>query len=83
MGKTDEKMRAEKFDNRLRILSALVGSFNSDELFIVEYADLLGDIKVDSDQQRRGRNAQRMRKLLMLQAEFLINAWLKEKASCC
>lgn len=76
-------MRAEKFDNRLRILSALVGSFNSDELFIVEYADLLGDIKVDSDQQRRGRNAQRMRKLLMLQAEFLINAWLKEKALCC
>lgn len=72
-------MRAEQFDERLKILSAMIGSFSSDELFIVEYGDLLQDIKVDSDPQRRGRNAKRMKKLLMIQTEFLMNAWLRAK----
>ena len=72
-------MRTEKFDERLRILSTLVGSFNSDDLFIIEYGDLLKDIRTDEDRQRRAQHALRMRKLLMIQAEFLMNAWLRAK----
>jgi hypothetical protein len=75
----EAKMRAEKFDERLRILSAIVGSFDSDELFIIEYGDLLKDVKADEDPQRRQQHAQRMKKLLMIQAEFLLNAWLAAK----
>lgn len=72
-------MKTDKFDERLRILSAMVGSFSSDELFIIEYGDLLKDIRTDEDQQRRKQHAQRMKKLLMIQAEFLMNAWLAAK----
>ena len=72
-------MRTEQFNNELRNLSAMVNTWDADELFVVSYKDLLAKVKADEDRARRQQHAQRMRKLLMLQAQFLMNAWLEAK----
>lgn len=72
-------MKTENFDQELKTLAAMVGSFQSDVLFNQEYEALLAKIKMDSDLSRRQKKAKRLRKLLMHQAQFLMNEWLKAK----
>ena len=71
-------MQTAIFDNRLRELSAMVGSDQSAELFNGEYETLLNDIRRDDDLERRTGHAARMKKLLLIQAGFLMNAWMRE-----
>ena len=65
-------MTPQLFDDELRNLSKTVGTWDADELFPVMYEDLLAKIKAGTDQDRKIEQAQRMRKLLMNQARFLI-----------
>ena len=67
-------MKADEFDSRLKELSAMVGNSQSTELFNQEYETLLNDIKILPDHYGM---ALRMRTLLMHQAAYLMNTWLR------
>jgi len=53
--------------------------WSSDELFVSFYEEILEKIKAGNDTAIKSSRAIRMRKLLMLQSEFIINEWLKTK----
>lgn len=72
-------MKPETFDTELRNLAILVGSWDSDELFNDFYLELLEKIKAGEDPDIKYSQVIRMRKILMIQSEFLINAWLRAK----
>ena len=72
-------MHQEQFERELKNLAAMVATWDADELFTQEYEVLLTKIKAGTDQASRVEQVTRMRKLLMMQAEFLIKAWLAAK----
>jgi hypothetical protein len=69
-------MTTQEFDMRMLELQAMVG-MPVEDLFADEYARLLDDILADDAEQRHERAA-RMKALLMKQAQWLMNAWLRE-----
>lgn len=70
-------MKTEEFDTKLKELAMMVGSDQTDELFGNEYESLLKEIKKDEATPERQEMLQRMRRLLDLQAEFLMGEWLR------
>ena len=70
-------MRSKKFDEKLRELSVLAGSDKTDVLFEKSYEDLLSEVRGDRNNARRYGHALRLKRLLMIQAEHLMNRWVK------
>lgn len=70
-------METKTFETKLKELSFLVGSDQSDTLFNSEYELLLNEIKNDMPTPERQEMLTRMRRLLDLQAEFLMGEWLR------
>ena len=69
-------MTADQFNGRLKELSAITGSEQSMELFNQEYERLLVDVKADRDAARRYGHAERLKKILLIQAGFLMSGWI-------
>ncbi len=67
-------MNIGNFNTKLRTLSSMVGSFESDALFVDLYTDLLQDVQ--SVGVGRFSMLQRLKTLLMLQLEFMTNEYL-------
>ena len=72
-------MHQEQFERDVKNLSAMVGTWDADQLFNQEYEALLAKVRAGTNQEAKAEQAQRMRNLLMLQSEFLMNAWLTAK----
>ena len=70
-------MDAQVFKNRMGELAAMVRNDQSMELFADSYELLLNEISVDDDRQRRQEHAARMKRLLLQQAAYLMNAHIK------
>jgi len=70
-------MEANLFNDRLRELSAMTGRENAVELWLSDYSELLDQVRADGDSDRRTSQAGRMRTLMMHQAAFLMNQWLR------
>lgn len=70
-------MNKIQFNERFQLLSLMVGSDQTDELFNQEYELLLNEIKADSDRSRQQEQAKRMRKLIDHQLQFQMNQWLR------
>lgn len=66
----------EEFDRAVYEISACVGNSCACDLFEVLYSDLLQEVSHDPDHDRRTIRAARLRRLLMLQAEYLMNRYL-------
>jgi len=71
-------MDADQFERRLRELQVMVGSDPAMDLFTQEYESLLNEVNVLPGP--RFEKLVRMKKLLMHQAAYLMNEWLREKA---
>jgi hypothetical protein len=70
-----KQMNNEIFENELKQLAMMAESWDSDTLFNVSYEQLLGRIKT-SDSSLRKDWLLRLKKLAMVQINFLMNAWL-------
>jgi hypothetical protein len=70
-------MTAQDFDGRLRELSAMVGSDQVMDLFTQSYEDLLNDVKQEMDADRRTEQAVKLRMMLMHQAAYLMNEYIR------
>ena len=60
-------------------LEFLSGQFETIDDFALLYERMLNQVKAIEDKQERETNAKAMQRILMKQAEFLMNQWLKEK----
>ena len=69
-------MENAEFENRLKELSAMSESLETDVLFNECYESLLADVKGGPEQFQR---AERMKRLLLLQAAFMTRQWIKSK----
>lgn len=69
-------METQKFDTRLKELSAMCGCDKTDTLFNQEFENLLAEVKADTDNARRYSHAIRLRHLADYQSEFLVKQWL-------
>ena len=72
-------MTPETFDNELKNLSLLIGSWNADELFYECYKELLEKVRAENDASIKYSRASRIKKLALLQTQWLMNQWLIEK----
>ena len=70
-------MEAAMFNQRLRELSAMTGREDATELWLDDYSELLEQVRADKDSDRRTSQAKRMQTLIMLEAQFLMNQWLR------
>lgn len=70
-------MKTKTFETKLKELAMLTGSDQSDALFNADYQALLNEVKKDEATPARQERLQRMRRLLDLQAEFLMGEWLR------
>ena len=69
-------MENEVFESELKQLSVLCERTESTDLFNSSYEELIKKVKGGPEQFQR---AERMKKLLMLQAGFLAREWLRAK----
>lgn len=74
-----EYMETKTFETKLKELSFLVGSDQSDTLFNSEYELLLNEIKKDEATPERQEMLTRMRTLAHHQVAFLMNLYLRAK----
>ena len=72
-------MTPEAFDNEIRTLSVMVGSWSSDELFAESYLELLEKVRAVNDPGLKHSWASRMKELALRQTQWLANEWLQAK----
>ena len=65
------------FETELKNLSLLVKSFDSDELFIESYKELLMKVKDGDDPSTKYNQAKRMKEILMVQTAFMMNEHIR------
>lgn len=69
-------MNDQEFENRLLNLAFLVGTDGAEDQFAGEYVALLYDVKALSGP--RYRKFEKMKMVLLLQAQYLMNEYIKE-----
>ena len=70
-------MTDSEFDNRILTLIFLVGTDGAEDQFAEEYESLLADVKASTGP--RYRRFEKMKMVLLLQAQYLMNEYVKEK----
>lgn len=69
-------MTKAEFDEKLKMVSHVVGNEQAGELFISSYESLLKELKAMPCTLERFEMASRMRRLLDLQMQHEMNLWL-------
>jgi len=71
-------METSTFDERLKALAAITGSWKHSDAWSAEYEQMLKEVKADTDRARRYAQADRLRRLMDHQLEFMLNTWVAE-----
>ena len=73
-------MTQDEFNAAIKELEAVVGTAEGDELFNQLYGELIIKVAKEDDERVKRAHATRMRLLAVIQGQYLINEWARQKA---